>query len=265
MFTTIVFTLLYPPHLVFKERILPRSWCIIWKRENMFSNPFLLEYLALLLDSMQIHSLTEYWAISPNLVWPPLSKLNHNIQSFPILAFTPFTYSKEQPQYMIYSFPMLFAELLRFFPRKDGSVSIFKCLKLTDWLQQPYFSLLLWKTQISLPQAGLDDLCFSASITEIKKKKRPSKHRQQKHRSRWISAPKITSITCTKSPARASQLISTWQQQLPLLKCSEVLRAVRVSILSCFSYQLWLNKLHNILHVLAGGLPTTLCPPFWQH
>lgn len=138
----------------------------------MFSNPFLLEYLALLLDSMQIHSLTEYWAISPNLVWPPLSKLNHNIQSFPILAFTPFTYSKEQPQYMIYSFPMLFAELLRFFPRKDGSVSIFKCLKLTDWLQQPYFSLLLWKTQISLPQAGLDDLCFSASITEIKKKKK---------------------------------------------------------------------------------------------
>lgn len=29
---------------------------------------------------------------------------------------------------------------------------------------------MLWKTQIGLPQAGLDDLHFSVSITEIKKK-----------------------------------------------------------------------------------------------
>lgn len=52
--------LLYTAHLVFEERMLPHPDGIVWKRESMFSNLFLLEYLALLLDLMKIHSLIEY-------------------------------------------------------------------------------------------------------------------------------------------------------------------------------------------------------------
>lgn len=69
---------------------------------------------------MKIHSSTEYWAISSSLLWPPLSKLNHNIQSFLTLAFTPFTHSKEQPVHDAFLFHAI-CWSLKILSRKGGS------------------------------------------------------------------------------------------------------------------------------------------------